>query len=89
MSLLRSNDSMHKIDKFLAKLDAERREKVLAVLVQIRSGNLQNLDLKKLGGFESRYRVRVGKCRITFEMYTWNIRLLDIDFKNDNTYRKH
>jgi len=79
---------MHKIDKFLAKLDVERREKVLAVLVQIRSGNLQNLDVKKLGGFESKYRVRVGKCRITFEMYNGGNRLLDIDFKNDNTYRR-
>jgi len=79
---------MHKIDKFLAKLDVERREKVLVVLVQIRSGNLQNLDLKKLGGFESKYRVRIGKCRITFEMYNGGNRLLDIDFKNDNTYRR-
>lgn len=79
---------MHKIDKFLAKLDTERRAKVLAVLLQIQSGNLKNLDIKKLKGEASLYRVRVGQCRIKFETARNSINIIDIDFKNDNTYRK-
>jgi len=77
---------MHKIDKFLAKLDAKRREKILAVLLQIQSGNFQNLDIKKLKGEASIYRVRAGQCRIKFETTQKGINVTDIDFKNDNTY---
>lgn len=75
-----------KIDKFLVKLDAERREKVLAVLLQIRSGDFKNLDIKKLKGEVLRYRVRVGRCRVTFETGQKGINIISIDFKNDNTY---
>ena len=79
---------MHKIDKFLAKLDSERREKVLAVLLQIQSGDFQNLDIKKLKDMDSRYRVRVGECRITFDTYKNGIRIVEVGFKNDNTYKR-
>lgn len=77
-----------KIDRFLAKLDAERQEKVLAALLRVRSGNLENLDIKKLKGFVLTYRVRIGQCRITFEKTQIEVTIIDIDFKNDNTYRK-
>lgn len=80
---------MHKLDKFLAKLDAERRERILAVLSQVQSGNFHGLDFKKLKGSASEYRVRVGKCRIIFEITNGVVRLLSADFKNDNTYRKN
>lgn len=78
---------MHKIDKFLVRLDPERRGKVLAVLMQIRSGDFHGLNLKKLKASGSSYRVRVGRIRIIFEMDTTGIRLTDIDFRNDNTYK--
>jgi len=78
---------MHKIDKFLSKLDAERRVKVLAVLLQIRSGDFQGLNLRKLKVVGPLYRVRVGRVRIIFEMDTDGIRPVDIDFRNDNTYK--
>lgn len=77
---------MHKIDKFLVKLDAERREKILSTLLQIRSGDFKNLDIKKLKGEVLRYRVRVGRYRITFETGQKGLNILSIDFKNDNTY---
>jgi mRNA-degrading endonuclease RelE of RelBE toxin-antitoxin system len=79
---------MHKIDKFLAKLDAERREKILAVLLQIQSGNFENLDIKKLKDFSSTYRIRVGQCRIKFETSKTGINVIDIEFKSDNTYKR-
>lgn len=80
---------MHKIDKFIARLDAERREKVLAVLVRVLSGNFQGLNLKKMKEVGPLYRVRIGKVRIIFEMDTNGIRLIDIDFRNDNTYKNY
>lgn len=76
-----------KIDKFLAKLDALRQEKVLVALLRVRSGNLENLDVKKLKGFVLTYRVRVGQCRITFEKTQIGVNIIDIDFKNDNSYK--
>lgn len=79
---------MHKIDKFLAKLDWKRREKILAALLQIQSGDSENLDIKKLKGVASRYRVRVGRCRITFEVSKDIIKIIDIDVRNDNTYNR-
>lgn len=78
---------MHKIDKFLAKLDAERREKVLAILLRIQSENFENLDIKKLKGFTQIYRVRVGQCRIKFETVQSSINIINIEFKGDNTYK--
>jgi mRNA-degrading endonuclease RelE of RelBE toxin-antitoxin system len=78
---------MNKIEKFLAKLDAERRGVVLAILLQIRAGDFQGLNLKKLKAVGSLYRVRAGKVRIIFEMDTKGIRVLAIDFRNDNTYK--
>lgn len=77
---------MHKIDKFLTKLDKENRQRVFDILTRIKSGNFENLNLKKLGGYESRYRVRVGRYRIIFEMIGNSIRIIDADKKNDNTY---
>ncbi len=76
-----------KIDKFVAKLDAARQEKILATLLQIRSGNFENLDIKKLKGSTATYRVRVGQCRIKFETTSTGVNVVDIEFKGDNTYR--
>jgi len=78
---------MRKIDKLLARLDTERREKVLAALEQIYAGDFQGLNLKKLKGVGPLYRVRVGKFRIIFEMDTSGIRLVTIDFRSEDTYK--
>lgn len=80
---------MHKIDKFLAKLDPERRERVLAILLRVRSGDFHGLNFRKLKEAGPLYRVRVGKVRIIFAMDTNGIRLVDIDFRNDNTYKNY
>ena len=77
-----------KIDKFLAKLNVARQEKVLATLLQVRLGNFGDLDIKKLKGFTLTYRVRVGQCRTTFEIVQNTVNIIDIDFKNDNTYKR-
>lgn len=79
---------MNKIDKFLAKLDVEQRTKVLAVMLRIQARDFGGLNIKKLGGFTSEYRVRISKFRIIFEMSDTSTRIIKVEFKNDNTYRK-
>ncbi len=77
---------MRRIDKFLAKLDNENRDKIFSILIRVRAGNFENLNLKKLSGYESRYRVRVGRYRILFETNNGAVQIIDVDKKNDNTY---
>lgn len=77
---------MHKIDKFLFRLEQRQREKILAIVFKIQSGNLEGLDVKKLKGEISRYRVRSGKFRIVFETNQNGLNVISIEFKSDNTY---
>jgi mRNA-degrading endonuclease RelE of RelBE toxin-antitoxin system len=77
---------MHRIDKFLAKLDTERRQKVLDAVERIKARNFTGLNMKKLGGFVDEYRVRVGRVRIMFMMNDAEVRIYDIDNKSDHTY---
>ncbi len=78
---------MHKIDKFLGQLDKKRREKILAVFLKIRSGDLKNLDIKKLKGQTLYYRVRIGDVRIIYSIEN-NIQIIAIERRNETTYRK-
>ena len=59
---------MRKIDKFIARLAKEEREKILAALRRIQGRDFSGFDMKKLGGFSHFYRIRIGKFRIIFEM---------------------
>lgn len=77
---------MHKIDKFLARLDANRRQKVLTVIERINKGNFAGLDMRKLRGSSDIYRIRIGRVRIKFTMNTSGIRIFNIDNRSDNTY---
>ena len=78
---------MHKIDKFLAQLDAEMRQKVLAIVERIQSGDFYGLDMRKLKGSLDKYRVRIGKVRIKFVMNVSGIRIFSIESRGENTYR--
>ena len=77
---------MRKIDKFIARLAKEEREKILAALRRIQGRDFSGFDMKKLGGFSHFYRIRIGKFRIIFEMQKESICILDVDTKNDTTY---
>lgn len=77
---------MHKIDKFLSKLDKYERSVLIPVITQIVGGTLEGLDVKKLKGVDNRYRVRIGKNRIIFEMKGKIAILLDVTKRDDTTY---
>jgi mRNA-degrading endonuclease RelE of RelBE toxin-antitoxin system len=78
---------MHKIDKFLARLDVKLRQKVLNIAGRIKSGNFAGLDMRKLKGPSNIYRVRVGRMRIVFTMDASGVRVLTIDNRAEDTYR--
>lgn len=78
---------MHRIDKFLARLDSKLRLKVLAIVERINNRDFSGLDMRKLHGSPNVYRVRVGRVRIKFTMDASEIRILNIDNRSENTYR--
>ncbi|OGG60334.1 hypothetical protein A3C86_05005 [Candidatus Kaiserbacteria bacterium RIFCSPHIGHO2_02_FULL_49_16] len=78
---------MHRIDKFLARLDAGRRKKVLDIAERIKKGDFSGLDMRKLQGSPGVYRVRVGRVRIKFTMDASGTRIFNIDNRGENTYR--
>ena len=86
-SLPRSSVSMDKIDKFTSKLERTLAVKVLETLKDIRAGNTAHLDISKLKGEESKYRVRLGSIRIQFVKTAVGNIVAKIGFKGDTTYR--
>ena len=77
-----------KLEKFRRKLDAKRRVVLDEVLAQIARGNFAGLDMKKLGGKDSRYRVRKGNMRIQFSLDNLGRAIeFDVHWKDDTTYR--
>lgn len=77
---------MNKLDKFLCKLDKKTRIIVEKVVTLITLGNFSILDIKKLRGSQNRYRIRVSKIRIIFEQTKNGNNIIDISFRDDNTY---
>lgn len=80
---------MDKIEKALNKLSVEEREKLKDILIQIDKKNFQNLDLKKLKGKDSIFRVRKGSMRIIFKMNNNSIKILSVERRGSKTYKKH
>ncbi len=58
---------MDKILKFLKKRSPTERERLIFVVRAITENKLEGMDVKKLKGFDSVFRVRVGNFRIIFE----------------------
>ena len=77
---------MNKVDKFLNKLALKDRIVALEYLNAVKSKKFENLNFKKLKGFDDLYRVRKSKLRIIFRMNERGIKIVKIDRRNDNTY---
>ena len=58
-----------KAKKDLDKLDSRTKRRTINALVTLRNyGFMQRLDIKKLRGYRSHYRLRIGEYRILFEL---------------------
>lgn len=74
-----------KAEKFLSKVDRKTRERIFEILLILESDPLpyKTYDLKKLKGYENRYRIRMGKIRILYEFSLINqtITIYKIDYR--------
>lgn len=86
-SFARSRSVVDRIEKFLARLNAKERERVLATLLQLQERNFADLDVKKRRGKSGAFRVRVGSIRIIFQMESKVLRVISIDRRNEGTYK--
>jgi mRNA-degrading endonuclease RelE of RelBE toxin-antitoxin system len=78
---------MNKIEKYLSRLSHKDRVRINEVIDKLRSGNVEDLQIKKLGGYKDRFRIRVGRSRVIFESLGNKLIITDIDKKDDNTYK--
>lgn len=78
---------MHKIDKFLARLNTETREKILVLIERIQQKDFVGLDIRMLKGSSDTYRVRMGNIRIKFFMNASSVRIFSIERRGEKTYR--
>jgi len=76
-----------KITKALNKFSRIEREIVKKILLKIKLGKFNNLDLKKLKGRSDIYRIRKGKIRIMYRVVKEEIYLIAIEKRSDKTYK--
>jgi len=79
---------MDKIRKALNKLSPKEKQKFKEILVQIKTGNFQDLDLKKLKGRNDIFRVRKSNMRIIFRKTFDYIKILTLERRSSKTYKK-
>lgn len=77
---------MNKVSKFLLRLSRTERERIGPVVDMILANELSGLDCKKLQNRGNAHRVRIGRVRILFERVEPENIIIDIGFRNDNTY---
>ena len=77
---------MNKIEKFLKKLSPSNRKEIQEIILSIIHGSVKNMDVRKIKGFTSLYRIRKGRIRIIFSQYNTGTHIEKIDFRSDNTY---
>ena len=78
---------MNKIEKLLRKISASDRERLLAVIERLITGNTEGFDIKKLHNSDF-YRVRSGRFRIIFhhDEISKEVIIDSIKLRNEKTY---
>lgn len=79
---------MDKIEKALQKLSDRERSLVKGLLTKLNSDNTKGLNIAKLKGHESIFRLRKARLRIIFRVKDGSIYLLKIDRRSDTTYNE-
>jgi mRNA interferase RelE/StbE len=73
-----------KAKKFLLSREFKDREKIIKKLEQLQQEPIYNekLDIAKLKGYDSRYRLRVNNYRIIYEIYNSLITIYILNIGN-------
>jgi mRNA-degrading endonuclease RelE of RelBE toxin-antitoxin system len=80
---------MDKITKLLRKISAKDAKAIASVLESILDNKSSNLDIMKLKGSVTIFRVRIGTYRVIYKKSGDEIKILEISKRNDNTYRNY
>jgi len=78
---------MPTLRKLLSKFNREDRVVLEFLIDKIISFNWQGLDIKKLQGYDDIFRLRKGKIRIIFTKSKKDISIINIERRNEKTYR--
>jgi len=78
---------MDKIDKALNKLIFKEKEQMKNIIKALQLGRFDNLNIKKLKGFQDVFRVRKGRLRIVYQLLDRKIIILKIDKRKKDTYK--
>lgn len=78
---------MTKLEKFLSKLTKKKRPVIEHTIMRIVQNDLKGLDVKKLKNIDYLYRVRKGGIRIIFSLENNVANIIEICWRNDNTYK--
>lgn len=78
---------MPNLNKLLSQFGKEERGALEPLIEAIISLNWQNLDIKKLKGYQNIFRVRKGKIRVIFAKNKKDISILVIERRREDTYK--
>ena len=78
---------MPTLKKLLSRFNLEDRRILEFLIAKIASLNWQNLDIKKLKGYQDIFRLRKGKLRIIFIKNNKNVRIINIERRKETTYK--
>lgn len=70
-----------KITKFVRQLTPKQKRQIQSVMNQIQSGQTEWLQIKKLVGYNNRYRVRIGSIRLVYTVTAGEYHIIDIDYR--------
>ncbi|OHA89493.1 MAG: hypothetical protein A3C70_01495 [Candidatus Zambryskibacteria bacterium RIFCSPHIGHO2_02_FULL_43_14] len=75
------------LKKLLSRFNREEKVVLEVLIEKIASLNWHDLDIKKLQGYHDVFRARKGKIRIIFYKHETKVSIINIDRRNDKTYR--
>jgi mRNA-degrading endonuclease RelE of RelBE toxin-antitoxin system len=75
-----------RLDKALKKLSAAQRKALLELIAEIEAGRINDLDILKLKGFKSLYRVRKGDLRLIVRRTSEDYRVMALEWRSGRTY---
>lgn len=77
-----------RLEKFLAKLHGRELLLVQNLMLRIKLGELDGLQIKPLKGHKNFYRLRKGRVRIIFEIRSdREPEIHSVGYRDDQTYR--
>jgi len=80
---------MDKLQKALDKLSDQEAVLVEEILLRVKAHNYLGLNLIKLKGQKNLFRIKAGRLRIIFSMDSDGVKLIDVGYRSEKTYRNY